>query len=331
MTALTPQYSISVVLAVYQGADAVRKTVNSIINQACGSADASNCVLELDIVIVDDGADHSCKNVLSDLMSNNECINVITQDNQGLTKALIVGCEAARFDLIARIDVGDEMLPGRLVRQAEYLDSHQGVGVVASWTHIVTEEGDKLYDVSDSNDIVQRTLSLDELESARAPQHYTTMFNKELYQKVGGYRSQFYFAQDMDLWLRLYEVADVVVMEDYLTSSVFSANAISGTYNKQQDELMHLAMQSAKLRRAGKSDETVLLQAEQIRPIKMAGTDGQFNTLYFIAKCLLPHKPDSARRYFWRALGKKPMSIKAGFGLLQAYWRAKIKTVEKKH
>ena len=102
----TPE--VSVVMSVYNGATDLRTSVDSILSQEG---------VNLELIVVNDGSTDNSANILQEYAGSDERVRVISQQNQGLTRALVVGCAAARGEYIARQDAGDISLPGRLIKQ----------------------------------------------------------------------------------------------------------------------------------------------------------------------------------------------------------------------
>ena len=313
--------AVSVVMSVFKDAVAVVQTIESVLAQL---AEPVNATLTLEFVIVDDGADDDVKAALQYAQQQHPEIVLHHQNNQGLTKALIAGCELAQHPCIARIDAGDVMLPGRLAKQLLYLQQNADVAAVSSWTRYRTREGQYLYDVKSSQADIHASMALQPAEAYASPLHFTIMFRRELYQQVGAYRAQFYFAQDFDLWLRLSELGRIDVLEMFLTESEFTENAISGAFNAEQVRLLDLAVQSARLRRQGQDDAHILEQVASIRPRKIIiGTAEKARALYFIGSCLLQQNPALAQHYFRRSIQQRAGFVWSWLGWL----RASIKTL----
>ena len=93
---------LSVVMAVYNGAAKLARTLDSI---------AAQTMPDYECIVVDDGSTDDTSAILAQRAANDARIRVIRQENQGLTRALIAGCAAARADLIARLDWGDASMP----------------------------------------------------------------------------------------------------------------------------------------------------------------------------------------------------------------------------
>ena len=74
--------------------------------------------VELEFIVVNDGSRDKSGEVLNEYAQGDSRLRIIHQENTGLTRALIRRCDAARGEFIARQDVGDISLPGRLKSEA---------------------------------------------------------------------------------------------------------------------------------------------------------------------------------------------------------------------
>ncbi len=306
------QHSVSVVMSVYDKPQDVIKTVESVLSQTG---------VQLELVIVSDGASDEVVSVLTDIKDDR--VKVHYQFNQGLTAALIKGCQLASHELIARIDAGDCMLPERLVRQANCIATNSDMALVACWVKMQTDEGFALYDVKLTQSSLMAGLTATDHRNFKSPVHACVMFRTSAYHKVGGYRSAFYFAQDCDLWARLASEYQVGVIEQVLQTAVFSASGISGRNAAKQRELAMLVCKLNELRQSDggqkRSEAPVLAAARAIRPdaeciedlskgpecnvVKNSDFDGN----YFIASVLSKTQPEAALIYWDKALSEKPL------------------------
>src|SRR5262245_30164988 len=94
---------VSVMMSVYNGASHLAATLDRILSQE-GVA--------LEFIVVNDGSTDKSSQILNDYAQRDSRLRVIHQENTGLTRALIRGCDAARGEFIARNDAGDISLPG---------------------------------------------------------------------------------------------------------------------------------------------------------------------------------------------------------------------------
>ena len=138
------------------------------------------------------------------------------------------------------------------------------------------------------------------------------MFRRDAYEKVGGYRSQFSVAQDIDLWLRLSELGDCLGNTEVLYRAVIEPNAISINRHAEQLYYRRLAIQSAKRRRRG-LDDTELFSKSLPPPARIARTKRRQQAAfsYFVACCLGRKNLPRAMGYLDQALQANPFHMKA--------------------
>lgn len=297
--------AVSVVMAVYNGAPHLSATIDSVLSQAG---------VELEFIIVDDGSSDGTPALLDSYAKRARNVRIIRQSNAGLTKALIAGCNVARGEFIARQDVGDISVPGRLRKQLDCAREHPEAGLVSCGTRFVGPAGEHLYDVQlDPKDIERGLLGLD-LRSIKGPSHHGSAFySRALYERVGGYRPEFYFAQDLDLWIRLTECGPHVQVAEILYQARFTVASISGQYRREQIKTTELIIKSAQLRREGVPECSVLKGMPIVRPgaNSTPTRQTQARALYFIGSCLRKRRDPAARAYFRRAIQAFPLHLRS--------------------
>jgi hypothetical protein len=145
------------------------------------------------------------------------------------------------------------------------------------------------------------------------PPGASSVFRRSAYEKVGGYRAQFYFAQDLDLWVRLTEVGDYAVVPEVLYQAVVTPDSISGRHRREQLALTRLITESARLRRAGLSDAAILQRTAMIQPrVSSRGRQAaRSRAMYFIGACLRKRRDPAAVEYFKLAIRENPLHLKA--------------------
>ena len=301
---------VSVVMSVYDQPEHVRVTVDSVLAQQG---------IEFEFIIVSDGASEEVHHVLNTYQDTR--IKIVEQKNQGLTKALIKGCDLAQAPFIARIDAGDVMMKSRLAQQKEVLQTQSDVVIVSSWVRMQTEEGYFLYDVKLNECELNHGLKSSNEDEIKTPVHSSVMFRKSAYHQAGGYRPEFYFSQDCDLWARMINLGSLAVIQQPLTVNVFSPSGISGMYSHIQLKMKKLVALMNELRDQSKSEKEVLFEAEKLRPSnqmkKTHVKENKFSGFYFIAKILSNNKSPYAADYWQRALKEKPLSLKSWFMYLK--------------
>jgi glycosyltransferase involved in cell wall biosynthesis len=296
---------VSVVMSVFNGAETLPGTLQSVLNQQdCG----------FEFIVVNDGSSDTSGSILDEWAAKDSRLRVIHQPNTGLTRALIRGCGEARGEFIARQDCGDVSLPGRLARQCEYLRRHPEAVLVADAVAFVGPADEPLFTTTRVGAELHEGLSVLEVHQIKGPPHHgATMFRRSAYLTAGGYRPAFVVAQDIDLWLRLRELGCCVGEAAVGYQARLEAGSISASRREDQFRLATLAVRSAQCRSQG-LDDSALLDSHTHQPLRggrKPGTLERARFFYFIGSCLQKNDPAAARRYFWQAFRAHPLLVKS--------------------
>jgi len=305
---------VSVVMSVYNEERVVAETIESILCQTG---------IEFEFIIVNDGSTDGSGAVLDAYASRDARLRVINQSNQGLTRALATGCAAATGVFIARQDAGDRSLPGRLKQQAKLLCENSGVVLATCGTRFIGPAGEELYTVAPSSAELMTGLSSLELRTIRGPSHHgSTMFRRDAYERVGGYRAAFRVAQDLDLWLRLVEIGPCIADRWPGYCAVLSPHGISSRRREEQIKTAHTIIRCARTRRQGGEDGGTIAEWQASGRDFDAGWRGS-NALqlarfhYFLGSVLRRKQPGIARNYYREAIRANALFLPAWFGLMR--------------
>lgn len=295
---------VSVVMAVHNGESQIGDTVDSILNQQH---------IDLEFIIIDDGSTDDTPRILDELSARDPRIRVVHQANTGLTQALREGCQLATAPLIARQDVGDRSLPNRLHRQRERLLSNPNVvavGCSVRWIGPLSEHlGDWVRNQSDQ----ETTQEL--LESGVGFVHPSVMFRRNTYEKTGGYRTQFRFAQDVDLWYRMAEQGCLATCPEILFAYRMDVSGISPENRPRQQRLGELARECYFARSLGTSEESLLDQAVAIsqKQTPTGTVTGTGKGSYLIGSQLYDRRDRRCRPYLAAAIRSGTQLLRAAF------------------
>lgn len=303
-------------MSVYNGAVALPATLQSVLDQ-------HGC--DFEFIAVNDGSTDASGQLLDEWAARDARLRVIHQANTGLTRALVRGCAEARGEFIARQDCGDVSLPGRLAQQLAAMQAHPGLSFVSCATRYATDRAEFLYELRGSGkaaaplDVIDLTQAHGVLDG---PAHHgSVMFRRSAYEKAGGYRPAFYYAQDWDLWCRLAEQGQFQLLPDLLYEARMGVSDISMNNKAPQELIGRQCLRALRLRMAGLSDQPAVDAASRIRPGApgMRKATGNWRGAYFMGECLRRngnHK--AAARYLFDAIRGNPAYVKAWIRLFQA-------------
>lgn len=191
---------ISVLMSVYEkeNPEFLKKALDSIYAQTMKPEE---------VVLVEDG---KLTEALEEVISQYPDLHIVKlEENRQLGRALEAGLKACRFDLVARMDTDDIMMPQRLEWQYRYMMAHPEIAACGGDIAEFIEEGVNLRE----KHMPTSAYELYRYGKKRNPlNHMTVMFRKSTVEVVGGYR-HFPGLEDYDLWSRLlaqgYQIANI--------------------------------------------------------------------------------------------------------------------------
>ncbi len=309
---------VSVVVGVFNGGRQLEPSLECLLNQRD---------VNLELIIVNDGSTDGSAEVLERFTERDARLRVIHQSNRGLTRSLITGCAEARGTYIARHDVGDISLPGRLAAQLDALRSEPDAVLCVCGAREVLEGNIALAEIVPPANAIDLTRQMRE-KLTGVPAHGCTMFRTDAYRRVGGYRSQFYFAQDLDLWLRLMMEGKVVGVPAVHYELDIGVGGISTSRTRAQRCFSELAIQLHRVRQQQGSEADLLHEAEQLAQSQRSRHAGASSAKdicaarYRLARRLAAIDPDRARELVRQSLRAWPLYLRSWWLLFRLRaWR----------
>jgi len=122
------------------------------------------------------------------------------EQNGGLGKALRLGVETAKYDIVARMDSDDICLSNRFERQLQFLEQHPEVDIVGGqMTEFINTPNNIVgkREVPCTNDEIYQFM-----KNRCSLNHVTVMFRKEAVLNAGNYQDWFW-NEDYYLWIRM--------------------------------------------------------------------------------------------------------------------------------
>ncbi len=297
---------ISVVMGVYNGASTLAETIDSILAQTHH---------DFECIVVDDGSTDDVPQILAGYAGRDSRIRVITQQNAGLTRSLIAGCAAARGTYIARHDAGDRSHPDRFRLQRALMTAEPRLVFVSCATDFLGPQNEYLF----TSHPIAHALTPLEIIDLRAPHgvvtgpshHGSVMFRRDAYERAGGYRPEFYYGQDWDLWYRLASAGLFQSIDQPLYFAHIAPESISGSSRDTQHSLAKLSLRALMARSQGQSEAPILAQAARIRSSGTLGRYGRARGLHFIGEALRRNGDARGRAYLRAAIRECPFLLRA--------------------
>jgi len=198
----------SVVIPAYNAERFLPQAIESVLAQSWQN---------FELIVIDDGSKDSTLAIAQGYAARDPRVKAFTQPNRGFAETLHRGFELSASDWVFRMDADDRMHPNRLERQLAFLAEHPELDVASSLVFHI-DENNRIIGKDNSRlvtyEAIQQRVVANELIGFCHP---AAVVRKSAVMAVGGYRKQFWPAEDIDLWNRLAENGyKMLVQPEYL-------------------------------------------------------------------------------------------------------------------
>lgn len=183
---------ISVITAVYNDENFIRKSIESILNQT---------FTDFEYIIVNDGSTDSTPAILEELQERDKRIIVLNQKNAGAAAARNLAIHSAKGKYIAIQDSDDISSPLRLEKQLACLARSDGYTISCTGYNLINDD-DAIFATHNK---IYKNITQNVLNGNTSVCHPTLLIPSDLLAKTGGYNSFYSKTEDYDLILRLLE------------------------------------------------------------------------------------------------------------------------------
>ena len=187
---------ISVVIPVFNGAETIRETLDSVLAQTWQ---------DWEIIVVNDGSTDDTLAVLAQYQQQHpdlgDRFRVLSFENAGVSTSRNRGIAAAQAEYIAFLDADDLWTPEKLAGQWQALQDTPTATVAYSFTAWIDETGSPLPNKFTNHcdgAVHEALLFQDFVASGSNP-----LIHKSALEVVGEFDPELHHAEDWDLWLRL--------------------------------------------------------------------------------------------------------------------------------
>lgn len=229
----------SVLLPVYNAQLYLETAITSVLNQTFN---------EFELLLLNDGSTDSSEDIIDDFCKKDSRCKKLSWSNSGLIYTLNRGISASNSEFIIRMDADDICHPERFQKQWDFLKNNPNCVAVGSRVLLIDHADLPIMEFSgiQGHDTID-SMHLEGIGGAIA--HPSAMIRKAAMLSVGGYRSTFKHAEDIDLFLRLAEVGKLENLPQVLLSYRQHAESIGYSKRLEQYNSAMAAVSSARERR----------------------------------------------------------------------------------
>jgi len=207
---------VTVVIPLYNGMPYLKKTIESILEQT---------YKDFELILINDGSTDNSESYIRSIKDKR--IKYIAHKNIGLSKTLNKAFLLAKGKYIIRNDQDDISEPNRIEKQIEVLKKST-YDCVFCYIKKISEKKEwrNLDKLRDSQNVLRDFNPWKDGCMVNS----TMAIKKDVFEKIGGYRQDYYPSDDWDLELRLSQKYSVGVLEESLLKYRFHDNANTYKY-----------------------------------------------------------------------------------------------------
>ena len=213
---------VSVVMPAYNAAQTIDASIRSVLGQTYGC---------LELLIVNDGSTDRTVEVVTRHISDHRVGYFENKKNKGVAEARNVAIREAAGDYIAFCDADDCWLPNKLAEQISAM-RESNVPICGTNCLRISENG-KVAATSYEGRITYAEMLVRQYIVNSSAIYDVRVLGKHYQRQI--------CHEDYDMWLRLFEKADAIVLPDNLVEYRVSRSSLSG--NKLKSILWHLNVQ----------------------------------------------------------------------------------------
>jgi glycosyltransferase involved in cell wall biosynthesis len=230
----------SVLLPVYNAERYLAQALESVLAQT---------FTDFELLVLNDGSSDGSAAIIDRLVREDDRCRVLAWPNRGLVASLNAGLAAARGEIILRMDSDDVCRPERFERQIDYLDANTDCVAIGAKVMLIDPEGLPIMAMG----LLQRHAQIDRGNLAGNGSmicHPAVAIRASALRRVEGYRAEYEYAEDLDLFLRLAEIGQLANLDEILLD--YRQHPASIGYEKRAAQVrsINAAIDDAKRRRA---------------------------------------------------------------------------------
>jgi glycosyltransferase involved in cell wall biosynthesis len=214
---------VSVIIPAYNSMTYLPETVDSVFKQT---------FTDFEVLIVDDGSSDNIAEWTKQIKDPR--VNLIFQQNQGVSVARNTGIAHAQGEYIAFLDADDLWQPTKLEKQVHCLDKQSAVGLVHTWVSLIDRQSQptgRNFTSNTQGNVWQELIEKNTIACC------SVMVRRDCFQTVGGFDPSLRSAEDWDMWIRIASSYPIAVIPEILASYRLLASSKSKNYSLVEKSL----------------------------------------------------------------------------------------------
>jgi glycosyltransferase involved in cell wall biosynthesis len=242
----------SVLLPVYNAEAYLEQAARSVLCQT---------FKDFELLLLNDGSSDRSAAIIDRLVKEDSRCRALAWPNQGLVASLNTGLEAARGEIIIRMDADDICHPERFERQIDYLTANPTCVAIGAKVMLIDPEGLPIMAMG----LLRQHAEIDSGNLAGNGSmicHPAVAMRASALRKVGGYRAEYEYAEDLDLFLRLAEIGQLTNLNEILLEYRQHPASIGYAKRAAQVRSISAAIDDARRRRAQGTNQATVTEAK---------------------------------------------------------------------
>lgn len=246
--------AVSILMGVYNADRYLGEVIDSLLGQTW---------LDFEMIVVDDGSTDRSPEILEEYAKRDSRIRILTQQNQGVGRAVNRALELARGKYIARADADDYSYPQRLEKQVAFMEANPGVVAAGARVMLVDPLGIPIgpHPMASSHEVIEAELLKGNGSAVCQP---SVMLRRDALLRVGGYDPKWRVTEDLDLFLRLAEIGKLENMPEILVNWRQHLTSTNHTKQAQQVSEAREVLKLAHMRRGLDFDERLMTERPEV-------------------------------------------------------------------
>ena len=215
---------VSVIIPAYNAMAYLSETLESVLKQT---------LTDFEVLIINDGSKDHIEQWATQVTDPR--VKLISQPNQGVCVARNTGIAKAQGEYVAFLDADDLWDSTKLEKQVRCLEEQPEVGLVYTWTILITEKGEatEVLVASHAEGNVWEQLLVQDMMSNCS----SAMVRRSCFETVGGFDPNFSYCADRDMWVRIAARYPFAVVKEPLTLYRRHSSSMSKNQKKTLQDL----------------------------------------------------------------------------------------------